>query len=99
MLEEMQRCHGVLIEHDSLIRTALRVYAERMDENAKEFQEAYEAGQADPEVKAQQDKSYVTNYGRKHAAEMSRQSAESARKASDAILDAILGPDEDESNA
>jgi hypothetical protein len=70
---------------------------ERMEENAKEAQTAYEAGQADPEVKAAQDDSMVTNFGYKHLAEMCRQSAQSAQKASDDILNAVLGLDEDDS--
>lgn len=90
------RYHAVLSEHETIIQTALRVYVERMEESAKEAQGAYEAGQADPEIKAQQDKSLVSNYGYKVSAQMFRDSAQSARKASDDILDAILGPEEGE---
>lgn len=96
MQEEAARYHAVLSEHETILRTALQVYVERMEEAAKEAQAAYEAGQADPEVKAQQDESFVTNFGYKHSAQMFRESAMSARKASDDILNAVLGPDEDD---
>ncbi|MFF3453233.1 hypothetical protein ACFYXH_02670 [Streptomyces sp. NPDC002730] len=96
MQEEAARYHAVLSKHETILRTALQVYVERMEEAAKEAQAAYEAGQTDPEMKAQQDKSFVTNFGYKHSAEMFRQSAHSARKASDDILNAVLGPDEDD---
>ncbi|MFD7605135.1 hypothetical protein ACFWAN_32430 [Streptomyces mirabilis] len=93
---DVMRSHELLSEHESLIRTALRVYAERMDESAKTAQLAYDLGQSSPEVKAEQDKTYVTNIGYKHLAEMARQSAESARKASGDILNVILGMGEAE---
>lgn len=96
MEAEVVRYHEALSQHESVIRTALHVYVERMEENAKECQAAYEAGQKDPEVKAKQDASYMTNAGLRHLAEMSRQSATTARKASDDILNAILGPEEAE---
>ncbi|MGI5196919.1 hypothetical protein ACQEVY_25330 [Streptomyces sp. CA-288835] len=96
MEKEVARYHAVVVEHETIIRTALQVYVERMEEGAKEAQAAYEAGQANPDVKAAQDKSYVTNFGYKHLAEMCRQSVASARKASDDILNAVLGPDEDD---
>ncbi|MFE6226911.1 hypothetical protein [Streptomyces sp. NPDC057854] len=98
MMEQVTRYHKVLTKHESIIRTALSVYVERMEENAKACREAYEAGKANPEVKAQQDASFMTNDGLRHLAAMSRESAASARKASDDILNAILGPEEDENN-
>ncbi|MEU5577761.1 hypothetical protein ABZ791_10870 [Streptomyces huasconensis] len=96
MQQEATRFHAVLKEHSSVIRTALHVYVERMEESAKKCEAAYKAGQEDPEVKAQQDASYITNNGLRHLAEMSRQSAESARQALTDLLNAELGPEEDE---
>ncbi|MEU9404791.1 hypothetical protein AB0E08_03660 [Streptomyces sp. NPDC048281] len=94
MEAELIRYHEALSRHESLIQTALRVYAEGMDASAKEAQAAYEAGQADPKVKAEQDASLMTNRGFKHSAELFRESAKSARSASDEILNAILGPED-----
>ncbi|MFF8367837.1 hypothetical protein ACF05W_03235 [Streptomyces lydicus] len=96
MENEAIRYHRVLSEHETIIRTALTGYVERMEEAAKEAQAAYEAGQADPAVKERQDgpNSFVTNLGYKYSAEMFRQSAASGRQASDDILNAVLGVDE-----
>ncbi|MGW0583679.1 hypothetical protein ACWD25_49015 [Streptomyces sp. NPDC002920] len=96
MEAEAARYHAVLSEHETIIRTALQGYVERMEGAAKQAQEAHEAGQADPQVKAEQDGSLVTNFGYKHMAEMFRQSAGSGRKASDDILNAVLGMDDAE---
>ncbi|MEV5913385.1 hypothetical protein AB0M00_31395 [Streptomyces chartreusis] len=97
-MEQATRYHAVLTDHETIIRTALQVYVERMEEAAKEAETAHEAGQADPEIKAQQDKSFVTNYGYKVSAQMFRESAQSARRASTDLLNAVLGLDEDEDN-
>ncbi|WAB08854.1 hypothetical protein SEA_SUCCESS_75 [Streptomyces phage Success] len=96
MEKQAARYHEVLTDHETIIRTALQVYVERMEEAAKEADAAYKAGQADPELKAQQDKSFVTNHGYKVSAQMFRESAESARKASTDLLNAVLGIDEDD---
>ncbi|MGW2919537.1 hypothetical protein ACWDBF_16985 [Streptomyces angustmyceticus] len=90
---EVVRYHRVLGEHETVIRTALQVYIDRMVAAAEEARAAYEAGQADPAVKEQQDNSFVTNLGYKYSAEMFKQSAASGRKASDDILNAVLGYD------
>ncbi|MFI2909474.1 hypothetical protein ACG2OD_14655 [Streptomyces sp. PDY-4] len=95
-VQEMSRYHETLSTHDRIIRTALGVYVERMERAAAEAEAAYNAGQADPEVKARQDASLMTNYGLKVASQRFQQSAESGRKALNAILDAVLGPEDDE---
>ncbi|MGQ5602937.1 hypothetical protein [Streptomyces sp. EKS3.2] len=99
MMEQATRYHEVLTNHETIIRTALQVYVERMEEAAKEAEAAYKAGQDDPELKEQQDKSFVTNHGYKVSAQMFRESAQSARKASDDILNAVLGLDEDDNES
>ncbi|WP_416972526.1 hypothetical protein [Streptomyces sp. 4F14] len=96
MEKELIRYHEVLSRHEVIIRTALQVYIDHMGKSEKKAQSAYEAGQADQEVKATQDKSWMTNSGYHYAARAFRESANSARKASSDILNATLGLDEDD---
>ncbi|WP_306964322.1 hypothetical protein [Streptomyces afghaniensis] len=95
-MAELTRYHKVLTDHHSVIRTALWGYVERMEKAAKEAEDEYKAGQADPEVKARQDASYMTNRGYKHAAALFSDSAKSGREALEDLMNAELGPEEDE---
>ncbi|MGN7135786.1 hypothetical protein [Streptomyces pseudogriseolus] len=95
-IAEWQRYHVALSEHSALIRQALYVYLERMEGAALGAEAEYKRGQEDPEVKAQQDASLMTNRGYRISAQMFRESADSARKALDDIMNAELGPEGDE---
>lgn len=80
-----------LNENEGLIRNALGKYARDMQEAEKEARTAYAAGQADPQVKAAQDASLLTNRGYLHAANMFKDSAESALVALEEMSDVLLG--------
>lgn len=81
--------------NETLLSIALTSYAEYMEEAATEARAAYEAGQADPAVKAAQDGSLVTNNGLRISAEMFTDSAERARFAA-SEMDDLLDAEEDE---
>lgn len=66
--------------NESMITSALRVYAEQMDEAATASLAAFEAGRANAEVKAAQDGSLLTNNGLRHSTQLFVESAEKARK-------------------
>lgn len=95
MTDGLIRYHEALKDHESIIRMALGVYRERMEAAREEAQAAYEAGQADPVLKATQDASFMTNDGYCQAAAMFADSAKQAEEANMSILNAIC-PDEDE---
>lgn len=74
---------SVARQHDSVILTALGARESHFGAAEREAREHYEAGQADPAVKAAQDATIMTNNGLKHSAEMF---ADGARRARDARL-------------
>jgi hypothetical protein len=92
--EAASRYQRVFTEHQGVIRSALWGYVERMEEAAREAESAYKAGQEDPEVKAQQDRSLMTNRGFKYAAQMFRDAVLEAREALQALMVAELGTEE-----
>ncbi len=67
------------------ITNALRVYAERMREGAVAARQQFEAGHADPVVKAAQNASLIANQGYRMAAEMAEESASSAVRVADEL--------------
>lgn len=67
--------------HATVIRAALSVYAERMQDSADQAHHAWQAGQADPQIKAAQDASMVTNAGFGSCSRLFADSAASARRA------------------
>ncbi|MER5883070.1 hypothetical protein ABT160_04505 [Streptomyces sp. NPDC001941] len=96
VLDELKRENAVLREHEGIIQAALGPYIREMEGSAKEAQAHYEAGRADPELRARQDASFITNIGYRQMAQMFQNSAESARRAFEALLDMTCGKDEDD---
>jgi hypothetical protein len=72
-------------QHRDTITNALRVFARNMQDAATTAQAAYDAGQADPAVRAQQDATMMTNTGSKHSATMFTTEARKADAAADDI--------------
>ncbi|WP_369272374.1 hypothetical protein AB5J55_22375 [Streptomyces sp. R11] len=89
--EQMARALAFLQEHEGIIRAALGSHARRMREDSVAAKSEYERGQKDPEVKAAQDNSLMTNFGFKHASALFMDSAESAEDASRDLSDVMLG--------
>lgn len=79
----------VVRQHQHVIINALHNQARHMDEAAKLAGEQYEAGKADPEVKAAQDRSMVTNNGYYQSFKMFRDDAAEARKVIEELEQAI----------
>ncbi|MFE9442478.1 hypothetical protein ACFYO2_26530 [Streptomyces sp. NPDC006602] len=86
----MSKAFEFLNNQEGVIRAALGKYERDMREAEKEAREAYQAGQADPQVKAAQDASVIANRGYLHAANMFRESAESAVTALEEMMDVLL---------
>lgn len=82
-------------DHQETITNALRVYAEYMNASAIQAQQAFEAGQADPSVLAEQNSSMVTNSGFGGMAKLFRENADRAMKAA-AEIDRLIDGEEDE---
>lgn len=59
-----------ILNNQETVINALEYYARRMNEEARHAREQYEAGQADPRVKAAQDRSMMLNVGYRQSAEM-----------------------------
>lgn len=72
-----------------VITNALRNHVEHMEKAAEVAETAYAAGQADPDVKAAQDASYITNKGLRTSAEMFRQDAHKARQVMEELEDMV----------
>jgi hypothetical protein len=87
-----------LDDNSYTITNAMRVYAERMEENAAAVEAEWQRGQDNPEVKAAQDASMFTNAGHLQAARMASESAKRARHVADELtrlIDALTeDPDE-----
>lgn len=82
-LTETQREHRILalIRNDHYaIENALQVFARSMEGAAQTARAAYEAGQADSVVKADQDSTILPNKGLRTTADMFSQEAEKARR-------------------
>jgi len=87
-----------LEENGYTITNAMTVYAERMDENAEAVRAEWKRGQDNPDVKAAQDASMVTNNGHLHAANMASESAKRARHVAaelTRLIDALTDEDDD----
>ncbi|MGW6597923.1 hypothetical protein [Streptomyces sp. NPDC055036] len=95
MVPQAVRHSEFLMRHEDIIRQALSVYAEHMSKAEAEARVAFAAGQADPQVKAKQDKSMMTNNGYGQAANMFKANTEDANRASVALLEALYPEDED----
>ena len=98
-LSERER-HAALL---ALLRTdqykitnALHVYARGMNDAAVEAQTAYDAGQADSEVKAAQDRTIMPNNGLLQAVLRFRQNADDATRIAGEIDRLIDGEDDGE---
>lgn len=91
----VRKAHAALAQYlmvhgkEEIITNALEYYARRMREEAAVAREHYEAGQADPAVKAQQDTSMVTNEAFRMAAEMFGDSAWRAEEAGNTLRSLI----------
>ena len=64
----------------NVITNAMMVFAEKTDKQAGAARSAYEAGQKDPEIKARQDRSLITNHGYKRSSIMLQDTADKARE-------------------
>ena len=82
--------------HFHVITNALHNQADRFDEAAKEARTHYDAGQADPEVKARQDRSGITNHGYKRLAIIFEEEAAKARTAANDLQARINGDEDDD---
>jgi hypothetical protein len=89
--KQMALYSAFLHDNEGILRTALESFARHMSEAEKDARAAYEAGQADPEVKAQQDASMVTNFAYGHAADMFKGNAKNALEALTELRDVMQG--------
>lgn len=91
---------GYLVRtNESTVTNALRQHAARMREAAKDARAAFQAGQDDAEVKAQQDRSIMTNNGFRMSVQIFEEDAKKAEKVADEIdrlLDDLEDVDDDE---
>jgi hypothetical protein len=83
-------------QHRDAITNALRTFARDMQEAADKSQAAFEAGQADPAVRATQDATIMTNAGCKHSAVILAANAQKANAVADEI-DRLIDGDEGDS--
>ena len=91
---------GAYVErHQSTITNALRVYAEHMRQAAEQAMGEYERGQADPEVKAAQDGTLISNNGYRQSAALFTENADKAREVAEGIDELIDGNEDDEDDA
>lgn len=93
---DAQRVGNYVDENIDVIINALHNHAERMTDAAELAQAQYDAGQYDPDTKAAQDRSLVTNNGYKHSAQLFEKSAKKARTVANTLRTMIDGPDENE---
>lgn len=77
--EALEVLANFLLEHENTITNAMYVYAQAMNEAGVGARAQWKAGQDDPEVKAAQDGSFITNLGLKHSAQLFDDSASRAR--------------------
>lgn len=72
-------------EHESIIKTALTVYAEYMEKESKSALDAYRQIKDDPERRAAQDNSLMTTNGLRMSGEIFQQAADKAQRAYEAL--------------
>lgn len=90
------RLAGYVERHIGTITNALHNHADHMRDAATQARAAYEAGQADPAVRAAQDASIMSNNGLRHAAAMFTEDADKARKVATELQDLVDAGDDTE---